>query len=333
MTQAILRARLTSGAEWKDPSEDLLFELLGDIAEGTEETLTLERLDEDARPAIRVGRVGRGGWFVDDLSNSGIDRKLWTDRREVHEWVTRWAFRIVGEAEAPALRAFGVGLVVYQGRAMRFVVEDLGTLQRLPIRPLPTGSAGIAIVFEVPARSFSGLRVRSFERKARTVGIDVGVPPDVAPDQSAAYIQSTLELALRKAEEYVARKKLPLSLDAARSAIQEAIAGLPAATLSAEARYRQIIRPKSQDMPVRTYLELDGAGRDLRRVDVYADGRMDYAVRTIETGTTRLSAQRLENRSAEDLGTVLPEGEFLAIWDRAIGQPAPRGPIRVIESF
>jgi hypothetical protein len=37
---------MESGAEWEDPSEDLLFELLSDIKGGGERSITVQHLDD-----------------------------------------------------------------------------------------------------------------------------------------------------------------------------------------------------------------------------------------------------------------------------------------------
>jgi hypothetical protein len=95
MTESVLLARMSSGAEWEDPSEDLLFELLGDIERGDEDSLTLERLDAEDHPKVRVARSAGGTWVADmDPPDPGDGPKSWTDMRAAHAWLTSWAFRI-----------------------------------------------------------------------------------------------------------------------------------------------------------------------------------------------------------------------------------------------
>ena len=86
---------MSSGAEWEDPSEDLLFELLGDIERGEEDSLTLERLDEDDHPKVRLARSAGGDWVAEmDPLGTGVVPQSWTDMRAAHAWLTSWAFRL-----------------------------------------------------------------------------------------------------------------------------------------------------------------------------------------------------------------------------------------------
>src|SRR6185369_12992005 len=101
---------------------------------------------------------------------------------------------------------------------------------------------------------------------------------------------------------------------------------LPNPPLPGAARYREEHLASIRGGPLKAYSELDGAGRDLRRIEVYADGGMDYAVRTIETGTTRLLRERVPPR-----GAPITPARFEELWQIALQQAVPRGPIRVVE--
>jgi hypothetical protein len=333
MTEPILLARMGSGAEWEDPSEDHLYELLADIERGEERSLTVQHLEEEGHPQVRLVRTADGDWIAEVASaiGAGVDRKSWDDIREAHRWLASWAFRIE-EAADPPVRAFGFGSVIFDQQSMRFVIEDIHDLVASPpSEGYSNESAGLGLVFEIPAQTFEGVRFRRFDRKSRSIEIGVAVPANLAASDTSIYLRTVLEQAFQLAEAYLARKKLDLGLHEVRAAIGRAIASLPAAPISEIERYREIKPPSAQGRPVRVLLELDGAGRDLRRIEEYADGRMDYAVKAIETGTTQLDRAPLVSRDASDRGNVLPERAFLAAWDRAINQPAPRGTIRVVE--
>jgi hypothetical protein len=333
MSEPQLLARMGSGAEWDDPSEDLLFELMSDIDRGDERSMTVEHLDEDGRPLVRVSRSQDGRWVAEmEMASGGVsDRKSWDDLRQAHRWLTSWTFRIEEEAEPP-LQAFAFGMLIHGEARMPFVIEDIHALSASSLDDgYSDQSAGIGIMFEIPARTFEGVQFRRFDRKTRSIEFDVAVPANLAASDTSSYLRTTFEVVLEQAEAYLVKKKLVLGLHEARAAIARAVADLPDPPLSESERYREVKPGDSPDRPVRTCLELDGAGRDLRRVEVYADGRMDYAVAAIETGTTGLSGERLTFRASADQGRAFPKDAFLALWDLAISQPAPRGPIRVVD--
>jgi hypothetical protein len=333
MSEPVLVARMGSGAEWDDPSEDLLFELLADIERGDEGSLTVVHVDEGGHPQVQVVRAADGDWMAEVANPIGttVDRKSWDDMREAHRWLTSWAFRVEATADPP-VRAFGFASVIFDQQSMRFVIQDIHDLVASPPgEGYSDDSAGIGLVFEVPAQTSEGVHFRRFDRKNRAIDIGVAVPANLAARDTSIYLRTVLEKAIDIAEAYLGRKKLALRLDEVRAAIARAVASLPAAPLSEIERYREVKPPSAPGRPVRVLLELDGAGRDLRRIEEYADGRMDYAVKAIETGTTQLDRTPLASRDASERGNVLSEGAFLGAWDRAINQPAPRGTIRVVE--
>ncbi|MFH7323633.1 DUF6881 domain-containing protein [Aeromicrobium sp. JJY06] len=74
--------------------------------------------------------------------------------------------------------------------------------------------------------------------------------------------------------------------------------------------------------PVILYSEIDADGYEIRKVDEYANGRLDLADYGIETGNTSLGTAptpTLEeiNRDAQFRATPLDPEEFERIWDRA----------------
>jgi Domain of unknown function (DUF6881) len=76
------------------------------------------------------------------------------------------------------------------------------------------------------------------------------------------------------------------------------------------------------DEPVVLWSEIGDDGFERRKVDVYRDGRLDYADESTSTGTTVLGDQKvpsLEEIDAEGefTATAVTRSEFDAIWRRA----------------
>ena len=81
----------------------------------------------------------------------------------------------------------------------------------------------------------------------------------------------------------------------------------------------------SRDDPVLLYSELDAESWELRKVEVYADGRMDRADATSQTGNTWLSVEPLLPLDAiraqpEFEPEAISAAEFQAIWNAAAQQ-------------
>jgi hypothetical protein len=84
----------------------------------------------------------------------------------------------------------------------------------------------------------------------------------------------------------------------------------------------------SSDDPVLLYSELDSARWELRKVEVYADGRMDRADADSQTGNTWLSVEPLiqlvEIRAQPAFDPEAISGtEFETIWNAAVRQSRP----------
>jgi len=82
-------------------------------------------------------------------------------------------------------------------------------------------------------------------------------------------------------------------------------------------------RHESDDDPVLLYSELDDERWELRKVEIYADGRMDRADADSQTGSTWLSVEPLpgieEIREQEPFEPeAISAVEFEAIWRAAI---------------
>jgi hypothetical protein len=76
------------------------------------------------------------------------------------------------------------------------------------------------------------------------------------------------------------------------------------------------------DMPVDIYSELDDDRWEVRKVEVFADGRMQYSDGVESTGKTGLSEVPMpavdETNSQEPLtATVIDEDTFEDMWERA----------------
>jgi len=74
--------------------------------------------------------------------------------------------------------------------------------------------------------------------------------------------------------------------------------------------------------PVALYSEID-SGFEIRKVDVYRDGRHDYADRWHSSGTTILGEKMMPgaaeiNQDPEFSATIITGTEFERVWRRAI---------------
>ncbi len=76
------------------------------------------------------------------------------------------------------------------------------------------------------------------------------------------------------------------------------------------------------DEPVTIYSEVDDEGWELRKVEEYADGRLDLADHCIESGSTQLSErvipsiEEITTQPAFTPGTI-PKEEFERVWRTA----------------
>jgi hypothetical protein len=95
MSAPVLRATLESGETYDDPSEDLLFMLLEEIARDDEDFLVLERTaDPSGQTYAQAARNPDGSWLVERREGSA-DRHFGAtveDLRQAHAVVTGWAF-------------------------------------------------------------------------------------------------------------------------------------------------------------------------------------------------------------------------------------------------
>jgi len=71
--------------------------------------------------------------------------------------------------------------------------------------------------------------------------------------------------------------------------------------------------------PVLLYSELDGARWELRKIEVFADGRRDFATASEATGGTRLSKEPLPTldeiaRDPQFEPTEITRAEFEEVW-------------------
>src|SRR5437899_444473 len=96
--------------------------------------------------------------------------------------------------------------------------------------------------------------------------------------------------------------------------------------------WKVLWRHDSSDDPVLLYSELDSARCELRKVEVYADGRMDRADADLQTGNTWLSVGPL--MSLDEIGAqpefepeTISGSEFETIWNAAVRQHSPVAPI------
>lgn len=97
MGSPILRAAMSSGVTWDDPSEDLMFILLSDVEEGAEQFIVVNRLDSEQEYAQVT--LSEDSTFLMEYRDGSADRHFAgqsTDKRVVHAAMTGWAFRLPG---------------------------------------------------------------------------------------------------------------------------------------------------------------------------------------------------------------------------------------------
>jgi Domain of unknown function (DUF6881) len=87
-------------------------------------------------------------------------------------------------------------------------------------------------------------------------------------------------------------------------------------------RYQKVLwRHDLPDEPVALYSEIE-SGYEVRKVEVYRDGRYDYADRVRATGTTMLGEKLMPdvgeiNQDPEFSATIITADEFETAWRRA----------------
>lgn len=102
MPDPILRAEMSSGKTWDDPSEDLLFDLLSDVERGDEEFIIILRLsDSSGQTYAQSARNGDGSYVVERRDGGptvhfGFQA---AEMRTAHEALTAWMFQVPGLAD------------------------------------------------------------------------------------------------------------------------------------------------------------------------------------------------------------------------------------------
>ena len=97
MSEPILRAKMSSGVSWDDPSEDMLFELLTDIEAGREQFMVVERLGMQETYAQVVLLDERS--FLMEYRDGSPDQHFAatsSDKRTIHSALAGWAFQLEG---------------------------------------------------------------------------------------------------------------------------------------------------------------------------------------------------------------------------------------------
>ncbi|MFI5713575.1 hypothetical protein [Kribbella sp. NPDC051620] len=99
MPEPVLRALGEDGSSYDDPSEDLLFDLVGQVGDGELEFLIVERTtDPNGLTYVQTKLGEHGDWLVERQEGS-IHRHYETvaqDSHDAHRMVVGWAFEIPG---------------------------------------------------------------------------------------------------------------------------------------------------------------------------------------------------------------------------------------------
>jgi hypothetical protein len=104
MTGPALRATTESGDVWDDPSEDKLFEILGEIERGDELFLVVERLSDPGGQTY-IQTIIEGESFVVEHREGSAERHFRTvvpGRDEAYAVFTAWVHQLPGWREALA---------------------------------------------------------------------------------------------------------------------------------------------------------------------------------------------------------------------------------------
>jgi hypothetical protein len=244
---------------------------------------------------------------------------------------------VTADEAGPKLDLVVVTTFVGPGMLESPVNEDFGAFQRLVSQRLKsTASDGIGLDLildqdlESATPGFSGAKVHRFDKRRQRITVAVAVPADLTAQATTHFLRQHVSAALQIADDYLRKTQIPGSLDNVKNALAQTLDELPPQPLSEADRYRQVeyARPFG-DGPVRSAAELDASGRELRKVDIYADGAMDYAIRAIESGTTRLNGRPA---GRDDVVSIIGPAAFAALWQEAIRRERPRGPITVRET-
>jgi hypothetical protein len=98
-TEPILRATTEQGQVWEDPSEDLLFDLMSEVKDGTEQFLIVERLSDPSGQTYAQVIIDEGGGWLVERREGAADRHFSAslpEMRAAHEVLTGWAFELPG---------------------------------------------------------------------------------------------------------------------------------------------------------------------------------------------------------------------------------------------
>ncbi|MEU4392913.1 hypothetical protein [Kribbella sp. NPDC023855] len=91
----VLRAITEDGGRWDDPSEDLLFDLLLDIENGSGSFLIVERTSDPHKQTYAQAARRDDGSYVVEHREGSAERHYGTevaDMRTAHKLLTGWAF-------------------------------------------------------------------------------------------------------------------------------------------------------------------------------------------------------------------------------------------------
>lgn len=97
--QPVLRAVPEVGRAWDDPSEDLIFALLDEIAGGAGTFLIIERTADPTGQTYAQALRNDDGSYVVEYREGSADRHfgtLATDMRAAHALLSGWAFEVAG---------------------------------------------------------------------------------------------------------------------------------------------------------------------------------------------------------------------------------------------
>lgn len=104
--QAVVLAVAPGGRRWEDPSEDLLFILLEDLAGGGRGPLRIERLDA-AEPEVLEVFAEQGSFRVRRQKGDRVAVAVSGSLHEVHAACTRWAYHLDSETAERARPGWG----------------------------------------------------------------------------------------------------------------------------------------------------------------------------------------------------------------------------------
>ena len=224
-TPPILRLTTEAGDSCDDPSEDALFEYMGDL--GPSNTwLVVERLEgPQAGDRARLTLTDDAEHFDVELHDGSTSRGVRFE--DAHELLTRWSFELPDRSSSddePAMLSIGaiLGDSDAENMAWKRAINAL-TKQAQARRADVSSPLGVNVVYHVNGRlvpnEFEGVRTGWFDKERRHLVVQAAVPDEPTDDRSAVLL-TLLHASIDEAERFARSKGLADSLPELRALVE-----------------------------------------------------------------------------------------------------------------